>query len=52
LNAFFLRDDGSAPNVQTLTAAEACRPHQYWLGRGFSEVEQLEIMKSMPYEEV
>ena len=51
-NAFFLRDDVAAPALPTLTAAEAFRPHQNWLGRGFSEAEQLEIMKSMPYEDV
>jgi hypothetical protein len=51
-NAFFLRADVDAPALPTLTAAEAFRPHQNWLGRGFSEAEQLEIMKSMPYEDV
>jgi hypothetical protein len=51
-NAFFLRDDVTAPDVPTLTAAEAYRPHANWLGRGFSEDEQLEIMKTMPYVEV
>ncbi|MEX2122926.1 MAG: hypothetical protein WD795_03455 [Woeseia sp.] len=51
-NAFFLRNDVAAPELQTLTAAEAYRPHQNWLGRGFSEAEQLEIMRSMPYVEV
>lgn len=51
-NAFFLRDEVEAPSVPTLTAAEAYRPHANWLGRGFSEREQLEIMKTMPYVEV
>lgn len=51
-NAFFLRDDIKAPNVSTLTSEEAYRPHENWLGRGFSEVEQLEIMKGLPYVEV
>ena len=51
-NAFFLRDDLEAPDLPTLTAAEAYRPHRNWLGRGFSEQEQLEIMKTMPYVEV
>lgn len=51
-NAFFLRDDVEAPAVPTLTAGEAYRPHGNWLGRGFSELEQLEIMKKMPYVEV
>ena len=51
-NAFFIRDDVAAPSIQTLTAAEAYRPHRNWLGRGFSEAEQLEIMRSMPYVEV
>lgn len=51
-NAFFLREDVPAPGVPTLTAAEAYRPHANWLGRGFSEQEQLDIMKSMPYVEV
>lgn len=51
-NAFFLRDDIEAPDLPTLTAAEAYRPHGNWLGRGFSEREQLEIMKTMPYIEV
>ena len=51
-NAFFLRSDIEAANLPTLTAAEAYRPHKNWLGRGFSEAEQLEIMKAMPYVEV
>jgi hypothetical protein len=51
-NAFFLRKDVAMPALPTLTAAEAFRPHQNWLGRGFSEAEQMEIMKSMPYEDV
>jgi len=51
-NAFFLREDVGTPVLPTLTAAEAYRPHRNWLGRGFSEAEQLEIMKSMPYVEV
>jgi hypothetical protein len=51
-NALFLREDVRAPLLPTLTAREAYRPHQNWLGRGFSEAEQLEIMKSMPYVEV
>lgn len=51
-NAFFLRDDIEAPNLPTLTSGEAFRPHANWLGRGFSEAEQLEIMKGMPYVEV
>lgn len=51
-NAFFLRNDVVAESLPTLTSAEAFRPHQNWLGRGFSEAEQLEIMKSLPYIEV
>lgn len=51
-NAFFLRDDVEAPAVRTMTASEAYRPHANWLGRGFSEREQLEIMKTLPYVEV
>jgi hypothetical protein len=51
-NAFFLRDDVVAETLPTLTSAEAFRPHQNWLGRGFSEAEQLEIMRSLPYIEV
>jgi hypothetical protein len=51
-NAFFLRGDIEAPNIPTLTSEEAYRPHGNWLGRGFSEAEQLEIMKGMPYVEV
>lgn len=51
-NAFFLRDDIDAPRIPTRTAAEAYRPHKNWLGRGFSETEQLQIMKTMPYVEV
>lgn len=51
-NAFFLREDVEAPALPTLTAAEAYRPHANWLGRGFSEREQLEIMKTLPYVEV
>lgn len=51
-NAFFLRDDVDAPRIPTRTAAESYRPHKNWLGRGFSETEQLQIMKTMPYVEV
>jgi hypothetical protein len=51
-NAFFLRQDVAVSVLPTLTAAEAYRPHQNWLDRGFSEAEQVEIMKSMPYIEV
>ncbi|HEX2140207.1 MAG TPA: hypothetical protein VHG33_10890 [Woeseiaceae bacterium] len=51
-NAFFLRDDVQAPRIPTLTAEEAYRPHKNWLGRGFSETEQLRIMQSLPYVDV
>ena len=51
-NSFFLRDDIDAPNVPTLTALEAFKPHANWVGRGISEAEQIEIMRSMPYVEV
>lgn len=51
-NAFFLRSDVEAPGIATLTAAEAYQPHGNWLGRGFSEKEQFEIMAKMPYVEV
>ncbi len=51
-NAFFLRGDIAAPAIPTLTAGEAFRPHGNWLGRGFSEAEQLEIMQELPYVEV
>jgi len=51
-NAFFLRSDIDAPALPTLTAAEAFRPHANWLGRGISEAQQIEIMRSMPYVEV
>ncbi len=51
-NSFFLRDDIHAPNVLTLTAEEAFKPHANWIGRGISEAEQLEIMRSMPYVDV
>ncbi len=51
-NAFFLRNDLGMPAIPTLGAREAFKPHLNWLGRGFSEVEQYEIMASMPYEEV
>jgi hypothetical protein len=51
-NAFFLREDIEAPRIPTLSAVAAYRPHGNWLGRGFSEQEQLEIMKTMPYVEV
>lgn len=51
-NAFFLRDDMNAPAIPTLTSEVAYRPHRNWLGRGFSEGEQLQIMKTMPYVEV
>lgn len=51
-NAFFLRDDLAAPQIPTLTAREAYKPHANWVGRGLSEAEQLEIMHSMPYIEV
>ena len=51
-NAFFLRDDVEVEGVTALTAREAFRPHANWLGRGISEAEQIDIMRSMPYEEV
>lgn len=51
-NAFFLRDDVKLDGVSALTAREAYRPHANWLGRGFSESQQLEFMRSMPYQEV
>lgn len=51
-NAFFLRDDVSVEGVPALTAREAFRPHANWLGRGITEEQQLEIMRSMPYVEV
>lgn len=51
-NAFFLRDDIQIDGVPALTAREAFRPHANWLGRGFSEAEQIDIMRALPYEEV
>ena len=51
-NAFFLRDDIEIDGLPALTAREAFRPQAGWLGRGISEAEQIEIMRSMPYEEV
>jgi hypothetical protein len=51
-NAFFLRDDIEIDGVPALRAREAFRPHANWLGRGISEAEQIDIMRSMPYEEV
>jgi len=51
-NSFFLRDDVEVAGITALTAREAFRPHANWLGRGISEAEQLEFMRSMPYEEV
>jgi hypothetical protein len=51
-NAFFLRADVHAPRIPTRSAAEAFRPHANWLGRGLSEVRQLEIMRTLPYVEV
>jgi hypothetical protein len=51
-NAFFLRNDIDAPQIQTLAAKEAFKPHANWLGRGISEAEQLDIMRSMPYVDV
>lgn len=46
------RDDITVPDIPALTSREAFRPHANWLGRGISEAEQLEIMQSMPYQEV
>jgi len=51
-NAFFLRNDIDAQRIPTLTAREAFKPHANWVGRGFSEAEQLEIMRTMPYVDV
>jgi hypothetical protein len=51
-NAFFLRDDVELPDMPTLTAREAFRPHRNWLSRGISEAQQFEIMKSLPFEKV
>ena len=50
--SLFLRDDIEIDGLPALTAREAFRPHANWLGRGFSEAQQLEIMQTMPYEEV
>ncbi len=47
-NAFFLRADITAPDVPTLIPSVAYRPHQNWLERGFSQEEQLKILKSIP----
>lgn len=52
INAFFLRDDVLAPEIQTLTSEAAYKPHHNWLERGIGVAEQLEIMKSLPYLEV
>lgn len=51
-NAFFLRDDVEIDGITALTAREAFRPQANWLGRGISEADQLEFMRSMPYQEV
>ncbi len=51
-NAYFLRNDIRIEGVPALTPREAYRPHANWLGRGISESRQLEIMQSMPYQEV
>ena len=51
-NAYFLRDDIRIEGVPALTPREAFRPHANWLGRGISESRQLEIMRSLPYQEV
>lgn len=51
-NAFFLRDDVRIEGVPALTSREAFRPHANWLGRGISEADQLEILKSLPFETV
>ena len=51
-NAFFLRDDIEIDDVPALTSREAFRPHANWLGRGISEAEQLDIMRTMPYQAV
>lgn len=51
-NAFFVHESVDAPHIVTLAAKEAYRRHKNWLGRGFSQAEQLEIMRSLPYVEV
>ena len=51
-NAFFLRDDLGLGRIKTLSCEEAFHPHSNWLRRGISQEQQLEIMRSMPYEEV
>ena len=51
-NAFFLRNDIDSPQIATLTAREAFKPHANWIGRGITEAEQLEIMRTMPYVDV
>ena len=51
-NAFFLRNDIRVPDIPALTPREAFRPHANWLGRGITEAQQLEIMASMPYQDV
>lgn len=51
-NAFFLRNDIEVDGLSALTSREAYQPHANWLGRGISEAEQLEIMRSLPYQDV
>ncbi len=48
-NAFFLRDDLDAPDLPTLTPVEAYFPSRTRLSRGFSQNEQYELIKDLPF---
>lgn len=49
VNLFFLRNDCLTDNIQTLTPSEVFRPHSSRLKRGFSQEEQYNLIRDMPY---
>jgi hypothetical protein len=51
-NAFFLREDIAASNVETLTPENAYRPSAYRLTRGFSPERQYQLIADLPYVQI
>ena len=52
VNAFFLHQDAGGSQIETLSAADAYRPYQEFLGRGITAEIQLAMTEAMPYVEV
>ncbi|MCB0804426.1 MAG: hypothetical protein KDC05_01435 [Bacteroidales bacterium] len=52
VNAFFVRNDCMKGNLKKLTPQEAFRPHRMRINRGFSQEDQYNTIKDMPYVEI